>query len=41
MVDVYTDVRTDNQLDWQLNAMAVLWASKKEGKSVRRLQHNR
>ena len=41
MVDVYSDVPTDNQFDWQMNAMAVLWASRKEGKSVRRLQHNR
>ena len=30
VVDVYTDVATDHQLDLQLNAMAVLWESRKE-----------
>ena len=38
VVDVYTDVPTDHQLDLELNAMAVLWESRKEGQSVRRLQ---
>ena len=31
VVDVYTDVPTDHQLDLELNAMAVLWESRKEG----------
>ena len=34
-MDVYTDVPTDHQLDLELNAMAVLWESRKEGQSVR------
>ena len=41
VVDVYTDGPTDNQLDLELNAMAVLWESRKEGQSVRRLQYSR
>ena len=36
VVDVYTDVPTNHQLDLELNAMAMLWESKKEGQSVRR-----
>ena len=39
--DAYTDVPTDHQLDLELNAMAVLWESRKEGQSVRRLQYSR
>ena len=39
VVDMYTDVPTNHQLDLELNAMAVLWESRKEGQSVRRLQH--
>ena len=41
VVDVYTDVPTDHQLDLELNAMAVLWESRKEAQSVRRLQFSR
>ena len=41
VVDVYTDVPTDHQLVLELNAMAVLWESRKEGQSVRRLQYSR
>ena len=41
VVDVYTDVPTDHQLDLELNARAVLWGSMKEGQSVRRLQYSR
>ena len=41
VVDVYTDVPTDHQLDLELNAMAVLWEWRKEGQSVRRLQYSR
>ena len=41
VVDVYTDVPMDHQLDLELNAMAVLWDSRKEGQSVRRLQYSR
>ena len=41
VVDMYTDVPTDHQLDLELNAMAVLWESRKEGKIVRRLQYSR
>ena len=41
VVDVCTDVCTDQQLDLQLNAIAVLWESRKEGQSVRRLQYSR
>ena len=41
VVDVYTDVPTDHQLDLELNAMVVLWESRKEGQSVRRLQYSR
>ena len=41
VVDVYTDVPTDHQLDLELNTMAVLWESRKEGQSVRRLQYSR
>ena len=41
VVDVYMDVPTDHQLDLELNAMAVLWEFRKEGQSVRRLQHSR
>ena len=41
VVDVYTDVPTDHQLDLELNAMAVLWESRKEGQSVRRLRYSR
>ena len=41
VVDVYTDVPTDHQLDLELNAMAVLWESRKEGQSARRLQYSR
>ena len=41
VVDLYTDVPTDHQLDLELNAMAVLWESRKEGQSVRRLQYSR
>ena len=37
VVDVYTDVPTDHQLDLELNAMAVLWESRNGGQSVRRL----
>ena len=40
MVNVYTDVPTDHQLDLELNAMAVLWESRKEGQSLRRLQYS-
>ena len=40
VVGVYTDVPTDHQLDLELNAMAVLWESTKEGQSVRRLQYS-
>ena len=29
VVDVYTDDPTDHQLDLELNAMAVLWESRK------------
>ena len=29
VVDMYTDVPTDHQLDLELNAMAVLWESRK------------
>ena len=36
VVDLYTDVPTDHQLDLELNAMAVLWESRKE----RRLQYS-
>ena len=41
VVDVYTDVPRDHQLDLESNAMAVLWESRKEGQSVRRLQYSR
>ena len=41
VVDVYTDVPTDHQLDLQLNAVAALWESRKDGQSVRRLQYSR
>ena len=41
VVDVYTHVPTDHPLDLELNAMAVLWESRKEGQSVRRLQYSR
>ena len=41
VVDVYTDVPTDHQLDLELNAMAVLWESRKEGQSVRRPLYSR
>ena len=41
VVDVYMDVPTDHQLDLELNAMAMLWESRKEGQSVRRLQYSR
>ena len=41
VVDVYTDVPTNHQLDLELNAMTVLWESRKEGQSVRRLQYSR
>ena len=41
VLDVYTDVPTDHQLDLEFNAMAVLWESRKEGQSVRRLQYSR
>ena len=41
VVDVYTDVPQDHQLDLELNAMAVLWESRKEWQSVRRLQYSR
>ena len=41
VVDVYTDVPRNHQIDLELNAMAVLWKSRKEGQSVRRLQYSR
>ena len=41
VVDVYTGVPTDLQLDLELNAMAVLCESRKEGQSVRRLHYSR
>ena len=41
VVDVYTDVPRNHQLDLELNAMAVLWESRNEGKRLRRLQHSR
>ena len=41
VVDVYTDVPTNHQPDLELNAMAVLWESRKEGQSVGRLQYSR
>ena len=41
VVDVYTDVPTNHQLDLELNAMVVLWESRKQGQSVRRLQYSR
>ena len=40
VVAVYTYVPTDHQLDLELYAMAVLWESRKEGQSVRRLQYS-
>ena len=41
VVDMYTDVPIDHQLGLELNAMAVLCESRKEGQSVRRLQYGR
>ena len=41
VVEVHTNVPTNHQLDLELNAMAVLWESRKEGHSARRLQHSR
>ena len=41
VVDVYTDVPTDHQVDLELNAVAVLRESRKEGQSVSRLQYTR
>ena len=41
VVDVYTDVPTDQELNLELNAMSVLWESRKEGQSVRRLKYSR
>ena len=41
LVDMYTDVPTDDQLDLKPHAIAVLWESRKEGQSVRRLQYSR
>ena len=41
VVDVYTDVRMDHQLNLELHAMVVLWESRKEGQSVRRVQYSR
>ena len=40
VVDLYTDVPTDHQLDLDLSAMAMLWDSRNQGQSVRRLQYN-
>ena len=34
VVDVYTAVPTNHQLDLELNAMAMWWESRKEGQSV-------
>ena len=39
VVDVYTDVPTNHQLDLELNAMTLLWESRK-GQSVRRLHYS-
>ena len=41
VVDVYTDVSTNHQLDLELNARVVMWESRKEGQTVRRLQYSR
>ena len=40
VVDAYTHVPTDNHLDLELNAMAALWESRKEGQSVWRLLYS-
>ena len=37
VVDVFTVVPTDHQLDLELNAMEVFWESRKEHQRVRRL----
>ena len=39
-LEMYTDVPTNHQLDLELNAMAVLWESRKEGQSVWWLQYS-
>ena len=41
VVDVYTDVPTDNQVFLELNAVAVLWELRKEAQSVWPLHYHR
>ena len=41
VVDVYMHFTMNHQLDLELNAMAMLWESRKGGQSVRRLHYSR